>query len=94
MLMKKINMVEHLFSYFAKRNNCYFDIVKITAATFRYLGCMKDLISNGSNVNEKNNKGKTPLDLLFEEERLVIEEYIKKMEDEDPLLVKGVVEDF
>lgn len=56
------------------------------------LECMEFLISNGSNINEKNNSGMTPFDLMIEGDKIKIKEYMKKME-EDPLIVKGVVED-
>ena len=58
------------------------------------LECMKVLISNGSDINEKNNRGSTPFDLLSKENKIKIKEYIAyNAAEEDPLLVKGVVED-
>lgn len=92
--MKKTNMVDCLFCFFALRKNSYFDLVKITASWNGHLKCMEILISNGGDINEKDNDGRLPFDIMSKENEIKIKEYIKKMEDEDPLLVKGVVEDF
>ena len=65
------------------------------AAKYGYLECMKvliDLDETGANINEKDNYDRSPLDYLSEKNSLIIEEYITLIKD--PLLVKGVVEDF
>ena len=67
------------------------------AAVCNRLECMEFLISldgTGKNINDEDINGETPLDLLSEENKIKIKECIKKMEEEDPLIVKGVVEDF